>query len=383
MYDNNDARIARIEYGRFTAIRPRTAGPNARRGVHGKKIGVPITRVTTTDGATGIGFGAIPRERAENFLSTRLSTVFMESGLVNDPFQRIEYPLYDLAGIRADKPVYALAAAAVGATPPVGPLRVRVYDTSLYFDDLHLDDNSQAAALIAGQAREGFDGGHRAFKIKVGRGNRYMELQKGTARDIAIIRAVRNAVGAKCEIMIDANNGFNLNLTKEVLRATADCRLYWIEEPFHEDAEMDGDLKRWLRDQNMETRIADGEGDASPHLLHWAREGIIDVIQYDVFGYGFGAWLRLGPELDALQVGSACHHYGAFCGNYVTGHLAAAIKNFQFVEWDQATAPGLDAPGYVIEEGMLTIPEQPGFGWCLDEAAFARAIASDGYDVRE
>ena len=50
-----------------------------------------------------------------------------------------------------------------------------------------------------------------------------MELEKGTRRDIAIIRAVRKAVGPDCPIMIDANNGYNLNLAKRVLDETADC----------------------------------------------------------------------------------------------------------------------------------------------------------------
>ena len=36
-----------------------------------------------------------------------------------------------------------------------------------------------------------------------------------------MIRAVREAVGGDCPLMIDANNGYNLNLTKRVLAETA------------------------------------------------------------------------------------------------------------------------------------------------------------------
>ncbi len=374
-------RISRIEYGRFTATRPRSAGANARRGVHGQEIGVPFVRVTTEDGASGVGLAHLPPERAENLLGIRLGDLFAETGLVQDIHRRWEYPLWDLAGVRAGRPVYALTAEAVGKAAPEGTFRVRCYDTSLYFDDLHLADNAAAAALIADEARYGFERGHRSFKIKVGRGNRYMDLEPGMQRDIAIIKAVRAAVGPECEIMIDANNGYNLSLTKRVLEETADCRLYWLEEAFYEDAEMYGDLKAWMQERGLTVKIADGEGDASPHLIHWAREGLIDIIQYDVFGYGFSRWLELGPQLDAMGTGSACHHYGAFCGNYVTGHLASAITGFQFVEWDQATVPGLDAPGYTIEDGLVTLPAVPGFGWQLDEAVFAAAVANGGYVV--
>src|SRR5688500_20219829 len=81
----------------------------------------------------------------------------------------MDYPLWDLAAKRAGLPVYALAARAAGRTLPAGPLRVRCYDTTLYFDDLHLDSEEEAAALIAQEAREGYERGHRAFQVKSGR----------------------------------------------------------------------------------------------------------------------------------------------------------------------------------------------------------------------
>jgi len=374
--------ISKIEFGRFTATRPRSAGANARRGVHGREIGVPFLRITTDDGASGVGLGHISPERAESLIGMALGETFGEDGLVRDAFSRIEYPLWDLAGKRAGKPVYALAAEAVGKPVPTAPFRVRCYDTSLYFDDLHLTDDAAAVDLIADEARFGYARGHRNFKIKVGRGNRYMELEPGMRRDIAIIRAVREAVGPEGEIMIDANNGYNLSLTKRVLDETADCRLYWLEEAFHEDAEMYGDLKQWMAGRDLTVKIADGEGDASPHLIRWAREGLIDVIQYDVFSYGFSQWVRLGQELDGMGALSACHHYGAFCGNYVTGHLAAAIDGFQFVEWDEASVPGLGVTGYAVQDGMVTLPDAPGFGWVMDEGAFLAATGNGGWVSR-
>ena len=196
------------------------------------------------------------------------------------------------------------------------------YDTSLYMDDLCLDDE-EAAALIAAEALEGAARGHRAFKIKVGRGAMHMPLEAGTRRDIRVIRAVREAVGSQATVMIDANNGYNLNLTRRVLDETAGARLHWIEEPFHEDGRLYAHLKEWLATHDLEVLIADGEGAASPHLLDWAREGLIDVIQYDIRRPGLTRWLELGPQLDAWGVGSAPHHYGGAYGNYAACHVAA------------------------------------------------------------
>jgi L-alanine-DL-glutamate epimerase-like enolase superfamily enzyme len=226
---------------------------------------------------------------------------------------------------------------------------------------------------MAGHAR-----GHRAFKIKVGRGGRHLPLKEGTVRDIAIIRAVREAIGPECPVMIDANNGYNLNLTKQVLEETADCGIFWLEEAFHEDDVLYRDLKSWLTEYDLPILVADGEGDASPRLLDWARAGLVDVIQYDIFGYGLTRWLHLGRQLDEWGVRSAPHHYGAVFGNYVCCHLASAIKGFTFVEWDEAVTPGLDTSGYRIENGHVSAPETPGFGLLLDESTFRHCIESGG-----
>ena len=66
-----------------------------------------------------------------------------------------------------------------------------------------------------------------------------------------------------------------------------------------------------------------------------AVDGPLDVVQYDIFSYGFMAWVVLGPILDAAGVMSAPHHYGAALGNYYSGHLAGAIEGFSRVEWDE------------------------------------------------
>jgi L-rhamnonate dehydratase len=103
------------------------------------------------------------------------------------------------------------------------------------------------------------------------------------------------------------------------------------------------------------------------------------VIQYDIFSYGFSCWLVLGRELDAAGVRSAPHHYGGHYGNYAACHLAAAIRQFSYVEWDEATTAGIDASGYAIQDGWVLVPNMPGFGLTLDEMVFEQAIASNGF----
>ena len=371
-----EIRIERIEWARLTGERPRKAGCNSRLGEHGLHVRPAIARLTTNDGASGFGASWISAERAEALAGFRLGDAFDPERGVAEEYRVLEYPLWDLAGQLAQRPVYEMLSGTKG------PFRAPCYDTSLYIDDLHLEENAEAAALIASEALEGKARGHRAFKIKVGRGAVHMPLDKGTQRDIDVVHAVRETVGPDAAVLLDANNGYNLNLTKQVLGETAGANVYWMEEAFHEDARLYGLLKDWLSAEGLATRIADGEGGASPNLVSWAKDGLIDIVQYDIFRPGFSRWLELGPELDAAGVGTAPHHYGGHYGNYVSCHLAARVERFELVEWDDATTPGLDDSGYSISDGLVNVPQAPGFGLALDEEPYRRALVGNGFEFR-
>lgn len=370
-------RLRRIEWARLVGQRPRKAGCNARLGEHGISVSSGAARVWCDDGSTGWGWSQVTREQAAALVGRSLDDAYLATGGLGEEWRAIEYPLLDLAGIRAGLPVYALVSAR--RPTPGDPLRVPCYDTSLYMDDLHLSDDAAAADLIAAEAAEGWARGHRSFKLKVGRGAMHMALDEGTRRDIAVIRAVRRAIGPAARLMIDANNGYNLNLTRRVLGETADCALYWMEEPFHEDARLYSELNGWLTARGLATKLADGEGDASPRLLDMARDGLVHVIQYDIRNPGFSRWLELGPMLDGWGVGSGPHHYGEPLGNYLAAHLAPAIRGFEAVEWDEATLPAVDATAYRIVEGRTIVPDAPGFGLKLDETVWRRAVSESGW----
>ncbi len=372
------ARIARIESAPLLGRRPREAGNNSRLNIHGIDVHLQVMRLTTADGASGFGLCFASREEAGQLLSRDIASLLTDDGRVVKSARAFDFPLWDLAGTLRGTPVYALAGRTEAGSG--APLRVPCYDTSLYMNDLSLDSDEAGAALIAEHARQGYEKNHRSFKIKVGRGARHMPLEAGTRRDIAVIKAVREAVGPEARIMIDANNGYNLNIAKRVLAETADCKLFWLEEAFHEDPELYEALHDWMEAEGLSVLIADGEGWAATALMDWAREGFVDVMQYDIFSHGFSNWLDTGAQLDAWRVRSAPHHYGRHLGNYVSGHLATAVAGFTFVEWDETSTPGIDASTYRVEDGHVVIPDAPGFGLALDDAVFRAAVKDGGFE---
>ncbi len=373
----SETRLERIEFARLKGRRPRAAGKNARLDEHGVDVTLDAVRVTM-GGLSGWGWSRVSRDQALSLQGASAEEIFDQTVGIRPEYRALQFPLLDCLGRASGRPVFAL----LNPDLPTGePLRAPCYDTSLYIDDLHLPDDGAAVALMQSEAREGLAQGHTAFKIKVGRGGRHMPLEAGMRRDAAVVRGIREAAGHAAVLMLDANNGLNLNLAKRLLAETAEARIFWLEEPFHEDDVLYRDLKHWMAREGLRVLVADGEGAAHPELVRWAERGLVDVVQYDVRGYGFVEWLELGGRLDKANVRTAPHQYGGMYGNYVAPHLAAAIRGFTYAEWDDARMDGVDASAYAIEDGQVVVPSRPGFGLELDEAFFGEQARREGWVV--
>jgi L-alanine-DL-glutamate epimerase-like enolase superfamily enzyme len=369
-------RIEEISWAALPYKRPRIAGKNARLDTHGWGGDVPVARIRA-GGIEGFGWCTLDRFQAGLLTGLPVRALFREDAMLKPEYRGLEFPLLDWLGRRFHKPVYELA-----AKDPLKLNRefsVPAYDTTIYFDELHIQDNKEAVDFILNEVSEGLGRGHRHFKVKIGRCGRWMGLQEGLRRDIDIVNGIRELAGPEAKLMVDANNGYNLNITKEFLLAAKDSKLYWLEEAFHEDNVLYASLKDWLKEQGIETLIADGEGQASPALVNWAKKGLVDVLQYDLRSYGFFNWMELCAELESFKILFAPHNYGGFYGNYAQGHFAACTGNFALAEFDVADAEGIDTSAYRIENGRLLVPALDGFGLALDRRIFEKYRDEKGY----
>ena len=366
---------------------------------------VPVARVTLDDGSSGWGLSRADEGTVRGLVGASLAEAYDPTAGVPVRFRPLEYAIWDLVGKRAGQPAYALAAEILGRPRPADGARVRCYDTTLYIDDLATPDAESGAALMAEEAMQGWARGHRNFKIKIGRGNVHFPTDVGLRRDVAVVNAVRAAVGPDADVMADANNGYTYNIARDFLAGTADSRVFWLEEAFYEDATLYRRLRAWMRAEGLSTRIGDGEGrgmadpglpnllagdgyhatvgSSAPNdaLLDMVREGIVDVLQWDVLAPGLTRWLEVSPSIEAWGRLASPHHYGTHLGNYHSCHLGLAVPNYGFVEWDEAQTPGISAPGYAVVDGYAHVPSAAGFGLELDEDTFGRAVREGGYTV--
>lgn len=185
-----------------------------------------------------------------------------------------------------------------------------------------------------------------------------------------------------CGVFTDANNGYTLNGAVAFLYRVQELDIGWLEEPFAEDRVLLRALHHWITTEQAGVLIADGESAGAEEVKQLAGDGVLDVAQCDILGTSFNGWLRLGAELDRLGVASAPHHFGLYLDNYVTGHLAVAVKGLRYVEWDEATVPRLEPRGYGFKEGRLQVSREPGFAIALDEVIFTKSARAGGFDIR-
>ncbi|HEY6739697.1 MAG TPA: enolase C-terminal domain-like protein, partial [Actinopolymorphaceae bacterium] len=202
--------------------------------------------------------------------------------------------------------------------------------------------------------------GYRDFKLKIGRGNRWMDAEAGLRRDIEVTRAVREAY-PDARILVDANDGYRGDTFLTYLDAVADCDLFWIEEPFPETRDDLRRLRSRLDHLGLPTLIADGETDPDvPALLELAAEGLIDVLLMDVVSHGLTPWRRLLPTLRELGVRASPHAWGQPLKTMYAAAMSVGLGDIVTVEG----VPGRheDIRGYPLVDGCLQVPDAPGFG---------------------
>ena len=254
----------------------------------------------------------------------------------------IDVALWDLAAKRAQTPLHLLLGGAQD--------RVRLYNTHVGWLNRPLDE--MIALSREAVERDRFT----ALKLKVGK--------EDPAEDVERVARVRESVGDRVTLMVDANQSWTIDQAIARTQALEPYRLYWIEEPLEAT-----DLAGFVRlGQHIVTARAGGESLYGPAAFHEAvRQGALDILQPDV--------ARVGGISAALNV---CH-LAAAANLPVAPHvspelsltIAAAVPNAVFVEYIPQMEPILARP--IVRHDGYGIPfEAPGHGIVFDPEALER-----------
>jgi L-alanine-DL-glutamate epimerase-like enolase superfamily enzyme len=200
--------------------------------------------------------------------------------------------------------------------------------------------------------------------------------------DLAVVRAVRGAVGPDMAILVDANQGWQMPWDSTapwdfktavwMADALAELDVYWLEEPLprHNYRGL-ADLRRRSR-----VRIAGGEGNRElAELREYLRHGSLDVYQPDVvWSTGILQARQLAAEVQAASAIYSPHTWGDGLVLLANLQVVAAVSQAPFVEFPY-DPPGwtperrdfiLPEPILPDEAGFITLPERPGLGVAID-----------------
>ncbi len=210
---------------------------------------------------------------------------------------------------------------------------------------------------VAAEAPELRDhGGFRGLKLRLGRAF--------LRDDIAVIEAIRKAVGDDIELMADFNQGLDMAEAPARCHAIDDLGLNWIEEPIlYENISGTAKLAAQLK-----TPVQIGENFYGPRDLADALAAkACDFVMPDLMRIGgVTGWLRAGAIAGAAGVPMSTHLYPEF-----SAHMMRVTETAHWLEWQDWAEPILQRP-FAVTDGTIQIPDVPGAGIDWDEDAVKR-----------
>ena len=274
----------------------------------------------------------------------------------------IEHALWDIVGKEAGLPIHKL----------LGGFRERlpVYLTCVWPGG---DDQSHVCPeVVAEQAVAYLEKGFRAMKIRAWRPD--------PMDDVAVVKAVKEAVGDRMEIMVDRTaHGpgwiWDFGTAYRVARALEEIGAAWLEEPFqrgevHESARLN---------EVVDIPITGGEGDYNLKIFR-------DYLKYDSFEILQPDAFTAGGILNIKKIGTLAEAHGKRCilhGSNGFGlaaglQVSATLPNCDLMEicvvtpprtpeehWEPANQIVANPPLYTISDGCIDIPQSPGLGFEL------------------
>ncbi len=320
-----------------------------------------VTELETDDGRTGTGFSWTPSigARAIRALLDHDIAPVVVGGPVAPPvvWDTLWWHLHEAGGgglttmamAAVDIALWDLSAKSAGQSlvDHLGRRRdsIAVYGSGVNFH-YSLDE-------LVDQTGRWVADGCTAVKIKVGRPD--------LAEDVERVAAVREVLGPRRKLMIDANQRWDLPTALRAVRELSAFDLHWVEEPLIAD---DMPALGRLHDAGLGVPIAVGENVYTTYQYRQLlAAGACDIVQPNAVRVGgITPFLRIAQLARAASVPVAPHLLPD-----LSGQLALSLPDTTMVEDVEDASFGalgaLAAPsGVTIADGLLRAETAPGHG---------------------
>ena len=286
----------------------------------------------------------------------RKTMAFGRKGVALVAISALDIAIWDLMGKAAKQPVFRLLGGRTKAKIPV-------YASRLY--SIPLDELAQEAAAYKAQ-------GYKAMKLRFGWGP--IDGAEGMARNVELIRTVRETVGDEIDIMADAYMGWSLDYAKRMMRLIEPFNLRWLEEAIIPD-DINGyhELRRFGT-----TPIAAGEHEFTSYGFRQMIEAkSLDYFQFDTNRVGgITAARKIQALAEAYSIPVVPH-----AGQMHNYHVVMASLNSPIAEYFPMVdvEVGNELFWYIFKgepqavDGHIDLDDNlPGLGLEIDEAALSR-----------
>jgi len=270
------------------------------------------------------------------------------AGLFVNAISAVDNALWDLRGKARGEPVYRLLG---------GPTRDRV---PAYASMLGFSVEPERAAVVALEHRGlGFPAQKWFFKHGPGAG------WEGLQRNLAMARAVREAVGPGYPLMFDAVMGWDSTYAADMLRGLEGVEPYWVEEPL--PPERVAAFRRLAASSRI--RLATGE---HAHTRWQIKElldsGAVGVIQSDQdWAGGITEQLKICSLCSAYDVPVVAHGHAVPAALHVAASQSPqTVPMVEYLIRIQDRNQHFHSSIYRPVDGALALPDEPGLGIDLD-----------------
>jgi galactonate dehydratase len=272
----------------------------------------------------------------------------------------IEMACWDILGKTLNAPVWRLLG---GKMRP----RLRAYANGWYAGPRDPAFFAEAAAGVVAR-------GYTALKFDPF-GNAYRFIANDELRlSLAIVGAVREAVGDAVDILIEGHDRFSVSTAIEVGRALADYRPFWFETPV-----MSTEIAAMVEvARAVPVRVVGGE--RATRLGEFAQlleSRVIDVVQPEILHCGgISGLMKVAALAEAYEGFLAPHNARSPLTTVVNVHVGAVIPNLLIQEcfddfhvaWSREIMHG----AVQIVDGYIEIPDRPGLGVELNVEEMAK-----------
>jgi len=286
----------------------------------------------------------------------RQTMAFGRKGIGMAAISAVDIALWDLMGKATKQPVFKLLG---GRTKP----KIPVYASRLYSQPL--DDLRSEAEMYKRQ-------GYKAMKLRFGWGP--VDGAAGMARNVQLVRTVREAIGSGVDLMADAYMGWNLDYARRMIPLLEPFELRWLEEPvIPDDIGGYAALKAFGR-----IPIAGGEHEFTSYGFRELLEAkAVDYIQFDTNRVGGITQARKVQALaEAFSVPVVPH-----AGQMHNFHVVMASLNSPMAEFFPVVDVeiGNELFWYIFDgepkpvDGMIDLRDDvPGLGITIKENALSQ-----------